>query len=353
MSVASATTSSSASLTATLTATLTPTPEPTQTLIPTITPTSTPTITPSPTPEPLPLFTSSQLRSDAEPQAYIKDDCIYLAKRWAPGSSNPGTVVVPVMFHGIVKSGHEVTDPKDISEEDFYDFMEYANSLGFKTITTEQLIDFLENNKPIPERSLFLILDDRRPGVIANQFMQVLEKYDWTLTLAYIADPNSMAWAMDEVKEMYKSGRLDVQSHSYTHTIYFTKDTTEEEIRNEIEKSTVALEQNFGKRPLAFIWPGGNFTQLSVQIARQDGYRLGFTAFSRGPLMFNWIPLGEKERQVNDPLMVLPRAWSNSIPVNLDIAVKISQEMAVDAAQRYPEEAEYFRTYCNGELPVK
>lgn len=337
----------------TLTATSTLTPEPTLTSTPTITPTATWTSTPTLTPEPLPVFSSSQLRGDVEPQAYINEGCPYLARRWAADGSSPGTVVVPVMFHSIVKAGRTVNDPKDISEDDFFNFMEYAEYLGFETITTDQLIGFLEDNRAIPERSMFMILDDRRPGVVANQFMPVLQLYDWTLTLAYIADPNSMTWAMDLVKELYQSGRLDVQSHGYSGALYMTNDSPAEDVHSEIEQSTTALEQNFGKRPLAFIWPGGNFTPFAVQVARQDGYRLGFTAFSRGPLLFNWIPLGEKERQVEDPLMVLPRAWSNSLPLNLDIAVTISQEMAADALQRFPQEAEYFRTYCGGELPAR
>lgn len=335
----------------TLTATITPSPAPTLTSTSTITPTSTLTSTPTLTPEPLPIFTSSQLRDGAEPQGYINDACTYLTRRWAADGSSPGTVVVPVMFHSIVKSGRTVNDPKDVSEDDFFNFMDYANYLGFKTITTEQLIGFLEDNRAIPERSMIMILDDRRPGVIANQFMQVLKLYDWTLTLAYIADPNTMTWAMDQVKELYQSGRLDVQSHGYSGALYITNESPAEDVHKEIEESTRALEQSFGQRPRAFIWPGGNFTPFAVQVAREDGYHLGFTAYSRGPLLFNWVPLGEKERQIGDPLMVLPRAWSNSLPVNLDVAVKISQEMAEDALQRYTQEAEYFRTYCGGELP--
>lgn len=79
---------------------------------------------------------------------------------------------------------------------------------------------------------------------------------------------------------------------------------------------------------------------------------MGFTAFARGPLMFNWIPLGAEERAVNDPLLVLPRFWSTALGVNLDLAVKISDQAKADAAERYPAEAEYYRTYCGGELPA-
>ena len=345
---------SAAPATATYTVTVSPTASSNPTLTATATHTPTPTQTPTPTktPEPLPVFTTKALRPGVVPLTYIPDACVYLNRRWAADASPPGTVVVPVMFHSIVKSGRPVTDPKDISEEQFQAFVLYANYLGFETITPQQLLGFLENNDPIPSRSMLLILDDRRPGVARDNFMPVLQANNWMLTLAYIADPNSMQWAMEEVKRLFtENGHLDVQSHGYSGQLYIIEQTTAEEIQHEIWDSTQVLESNFGQRPLAFIWPGGNFSALAVQVAREGGYRLGFTAYSRGPVMFNWVPQGELEQAIHDPRMLLPRAWSNSVNVNLDEAVKVAGQAVEEARQQYPSEAEYYRTYCGGELP--
>lgn len=284
--------------------------------------------------------------------AYMANDCQYLERRWSEDGSRPGTVVVPIMFHSIVRSGRPVNDPKDVSEEQFQGFVQTAVYLGFKTITTEQLIGFLERNEKIPERSMIIILDDRRPGVVRDHFMPVLEANDWTLTLAYIADPFSMGWAMDEIERLYTSGRLDVQSHGYSGQLYIIEQTSEDEIKNEIWESTPILEEHFSKRPMAFIWPGGNFNLQAVNIARQGGYELGFTAYSRGPVLFNWIPQGDLEQVIADPLMLLPRAWSNSAVVNLDEGIKIGDQVREDAVNRYPDEAEYYQMYCGGELPA-
>jgi hypothetical protein len=287
-----------------------------------------------------------------QPLSYLADTCLYLNRRWSLDASPPGTVVVPVMFHSIYRAGREVSDPKDIPEDQFQAFVQYANYLGFETITTAQLLDFLENNAPIPPRSMILIIDDRRPGVVREHFLPVLQTNDWKLTLAYIVDPNSMQWAMQEVQRLFtESGRLEVQSHGYTGQLYITDQTTPEEIQHEIWDSTPVIEANFGTSPLAFIWPGGNFSASAVQIARQGGYRLGFTAYSRGPLMFNWVPQGELEQAIADPLMLLPRAWSNSVNVNLDEALRISQEAVEAAKEQYPAEAAYYQTYCGAELP--
>jgi hypothetical protein len=270
--------------------------------------------------------------------------------RWSAEGSEPGTVVVPIMFHSIVQNGTRVTDLKDISADQFLDFVTYAQYMGFETITTQELLGFLTENASIPPRSMMIIVDDRRPGLIREWLMPVLEENDWTVTSAYIADPGSLTWAWDLMDQLFSLGRMDVQSHGFTGQLYIVPETPEDQIQNEIWNSTAVLEEHFGTRPIAFIWPGGNFTPLSVQIARQGGYELGFTAYSRGPLLFNWIPLGEEERAVNDPLMVLPRAWSSAVNVNLDDAVKIGEQAAAFAEQNFQTEADWYRTYCGGEI---
>jgi predicted small lipoprotein YifL len=341
----------SATATYTLTPTFTQTATQTITPIPSATPTRTTTPTLTPTLAPLNIFQSRLLRQGVQPQTVLADNCDYLRERWSSEGSVPGTVVVPIMFHSVAQDGTQLADPaKDITGEQFTNFVDYARYLGFETITTQQLVDFLTKNSPIPKRSMMIIVDDRRPGMIRDWLMPVLEENNWTATPAYIADPNSLQWAWDLMDQLYTSGRLDVQSHGYTGQLYIVPETPLSEIENEIWKSTDVLEQHFGVRPIAFIWPGGNFTPLSVQVAREGGYELGFSAYSRGPLMFNWIPLGEEERAVNDPLMVLPRAWSSAANVNLDEALIISEQAEAYAEENYPIEAAWYQTYCGGEL---
>jgi hypothetical protein len=295
-------------------------------------------------------FATKLLRQDVLPQMYLEDNCTYLRMRWSPEGSQPGTVVVPIMFHSIVQDGTQVADPKDITGKQFNNFVEYARQLGFETITTQELLEFLTSNVPIPPRSMMIIVDDRRPRLIRDWLMPVLEENDWTAISAYIADPNSLQWAWDLMAQLYASGKLDIQSHGYTGQLYIVPETPLDQIQNEIWNSTQVLVDHFGKRPIAFIWPGGNFTPLSVQVARQGGYELGFSAYSRGPLLFNWIPLGEEERAVNDPLMVLPRAWSSAVNVNLDEAVKISEQAVAFAEGNFTAEAAWYSTYCGGEI---
>ncbi len=340
--------------------TVTPSQAPTETPSPspTVTPsgTPTPTVIPSPTliPPTLPVFTTRLIRTGVLPQAYIANPCEALRLRWSQEGSLPGTVVVPIMFHSIVKDGTTIGNVMDITEQQFKDFVAYASYWGFETVTTAQLTAFLETNAPIPPRAMIMIFDDRRVGVMREHVMPVLEEQGWTATLAYITGPVVTETEWEAVKALAATGRVDVQAHGYLHTgeTYFTEFSTDEVIHQEIDNPVTVIESHFGAPPLAFIWPGGNFISRAVTVARQAGYHLGFTINSRGPVLFNWIPLGVEERAMNDPLMVLPRAWSYSATVNLYEAVQIGDLVRADAVQNYASEADYYQTYCGGELPL-
>ncbi len=305
---------------------------------------------PSPVPPPLPTFTHPLIRPGVAPGAYLSDPCEYLRRRWSPEASEPGTVVAPIMFHGIRGEGKNLLegDTMSVSAEDFKLFVNFAKNNGFVAITTHQLIGFLLRNERIPARALLMIVDDRRPGTIESHFLPELEANDWSVTLGWIiGDTKKSLW--DWIERLYASGRLDVQSHGYAHN-YITQYTSEADIRHELFDPIPVLEEHFGQRPEAFIWPGGNFTAPAVALAQEAGYTLGFTAFSRGPLMFNWIPLGEEEQAVQTPLLTLPRFWSTDLTVSLTTSIQIGEAARAAAEVNFPQEAAYYRQYCGGEL---
>lgn len=334
-----------------ITSTSTATVEPSET--PTITPTASPTATEipptiTPTPFAITSFESDALRKGVVPVNYIKDTCRYLVNRWGEGKSTPGTIVVPIMFHSVVKPGRTVVNYSDMSLAGFEYLMTKAKSMGFSTITTEELIGFLDSNEKIPEYSLLLILDDRRPGVTEEYFMPYLKSYDWTLTLAWLTTEKTSDYIWDRMERLAETGRLDVQSHGHE-SVYIQNYTPIDIVEEELFTPIGIIQEHFGNIPLAHIWSGGNFTEQSVEIAREAGYRVGFTAYSRGPLLFNWIPQGEVELTVEDPLMVLPRYWSPDLDVSLNHAVSISEEAEQHADAVKEEELLFIELYCQGQ----
>jgi peptidoglycan/xylan/chitin deacetylase (PgdA/CDA1 family) len=326
----------------------------------TVPPTSEPTATGGPTepPAPEPESFGSGLRSNIVPVSYIEDQCAYLDARWNPQGALPGTVVAPIMYHSVIEGSGVPLNNQDINRRTFEENIAVAEQLGFETITTEQLLNFLQSNAKIPPRSMIMILDDRKAGVAEEHFLPVLEENDWMLTMAWIAQadtdqrdglrPDETLW--ESIERLYATGYLDIQSHGRDH-VYITQSTDEDSIRTEIEGSILPLQEHFGVTPIAYVWPGGNYTQLALDVAREAGFELGFTVFSRGPLMFNWIPQGENELVYDDPLLLLPRFWSSAATLNLEQTAAIGDEAQSFAKENYAAEAAWFRQNCGSELP--
>lgn len=316
----------------------------------------------APTPQPiLPVpetFTSDILRSGIEPVTYIQDACTYFSHRWDPAGSLPGTVVAPVMFHSILEGDGTNDDPSAINFVQFQELVHEAERLGFETITTEQLVGFLYENQKIPARSMILILDDRRPGTAEDYFLPVNQEHHWTTTLAWIAkaDTDSRSGTRageslwESIERINDTGFFDIQSHGLNH-IYLKDYMSEETVREEIEGSIPILKDHFGITPVAYIWPGGNFTNLGIRVAHEAGFEIAFIERSYGPLQFNWVPLSERERAFDDPLMLLPRFWDTAAVVNFDQTAQIGDAAQEFAKENYPAEAAWYAQNCGAELP--
>ena len=328
-----------------------------------IPPTDSPTETPIPsptairTPPALPgMYQSPILNSLDVPRTYIDDTCTYLNAKWDPNKSAPGTVVAIVMYHGIIDG--VATRVDQISKTDSRQLLDDLHNQGFEAITTEQLLHFLENNAKIPPRSVLLLVDDRHFAQYFNtHFRPFYEKYGWHVVNGWFSiDDYTGQQALPDNISLATEGWVDYQAHGFTHWYMMTDDLSDELMMAELQGSIVGNQRNFGKKPIAFIWPGGGFGPRSVQMARELGYELGFTVNPRGPIMFNWVPLSDQkdegrpsflaEGYINDPLMTLPRYWNTDMRSHIDEIRIMGKEAAAYAEQNKAIELEYYDIVC-------
>jgi hypothetical protein len=339
-------------LTATSTQTIAP---PTATASITPSPTLTPTVTLTPLPPELPEgFISPDLNPLDYPHTYIKDTCTYLKLKWDPNNSVPGTIVMPIMIHSIIKG--EATDPEDISGERFEILARDLHGQNFSSITMEELWNFLDHNAKIPQRSFIFIVDDNRmPENYITWFRPLYEQYGWTVTNAIISDSRSDDFWNGHIA-LEQEGWLDHQAHGVLHNINITPYSTDDFIKSEIYGSIQGIQLHFNKTPIAYIWPGGGFTERGVQIAGEAGFKLGFTTLPRGPVMFNWIPLADvrdpnrefftPEGTLSNVLLVLPRFWSSDADFKIDLVRVIGQQAAAFAESNRQTELDYYNIVC-------
>ena len=291
------------------------------------------------------------------PHTYISDACQYLKAKWDPNNAAPGTIVMIVMFHSIEKATQTASDPKNVGSGDFKRLMNNLHEMGFQAINTAQLADFLDSNTKIPARSVMLIQDDRHSASNFNDwFRPYWEQWKWPVVNAWISAQGGTDPVLAENVALEQEGWVDHQAHGVVHNIPMGDSSTDAYVTGELQGSIDVLQQYYGKTPIGIIWPGGGFGIRPVQIARELGYRVGFTTHPRGPVMFNWVPLADQndpgrpyfvaENYVNDPRMVLPRYWPTQVLANLDTVRTIGEQAAAYAQQNKAVELEYYDIVC-------
>ncbi|MBI5353315.1 MAG: hypothetical protein HZB50_11805 [Chloroflexi bacterium] len=303
----------------------------------------------------LPAVYQSQFLNPLDvPHTYMQDNCLHLRNKWKPTSAAPGTVVMIIMFK-------EISNPNR-----FHKLMTELHAQNFEAITTKQFLFFMERNIRIPFRSVLLIQDGNFESKNFDEnFRPYWDSLGWPVVNGWVGHfdvPRSM---LKQNVELEKEGWVDHQSLGVTTDTVLSDDTSKTVITRELGDSLTEFADHYGKTPYAFIWPNGGFALRPVQAARQLGYQLGFTSNSRGPVMYNWVPLANvidpersqliPEGQINDPLMTLPRYSADEALDAIDFVRVMGQEAAIYQKANKSLDLNYYNVVCKstyGEIPI-
>ena len=332
-----------------------------------------------PTPEPLPtrdpnrkppelpaIYQTDLLNPIDTPHEYEQDVCTVIKNRWGSGKASPGTIVMPIMYHSIVRGESlpenmdPITKANSVTVGTHKQLINDLHDQGFTAITMEQFIAFMESNEWIPERSVLLIVDDRHSEQnYLDHFQEYYDAWGWPVINAWISAESTTQELWDGNARVEESGLVDHQSHGVVHNINMGNDSSDEFLIGELKGSIDAIEEHFHKTPRAIIWPGGGFGSRPIEVAKEYGYKVGFTVNPRGPVMYNWVPLcdvsdpGRPSYMMDgnqDPLFVLPRYWNTYASQEVDTVRQIGK-----AAQEYyysirETELEYYDIVCRPEM---
>ena len=122
-----------------------------------------------------------------------------------------------IMFHSISNA----TSGDQMSEYDFHTLMNKLHEEGFTAINTTQMADFMEHNAKIPQRSVLLVVDDRRYSQYFNlYFRKYWTDYGWPVVNAWISLDDAIGQVtLPENVALENEGWVDHQAHGYIHNI--------------------------------------------------------------------------------------------------------------------------------------
>jgi len=185
---------------------------------------------------------------------------------------------VPVlMYHSI---GTAKLNPYVVSTDRFNLDMLYLKENGFTTLSTDELYDFMVENKPIPKKSVLITFDDGYEDNYTNAF-PIIKKYNFKATIFVITgsvDKDKSYLSSAQLKEMQKNG-VDIQSHTNIHDKLGTY-TYEAQLKT-LKTSKEYIEKTLNKTVRYISYPFGSYNNDTLKAAHAAGYEMAFTTKGR------------------------------------------------------------------------
>jgi len=208
------------------------------------------------------------------------------------GLTLKGYQTVPVLsYHNF--STDRSTNKMIVTQAAFEEQMKLLKDKGYRVITLDQLLDFLDFKSQVPKKSVVITIDDgwRSAYDIA---LPILKKYGYPATLFVYVDlivgsKKTLSW--DLIQEMAKNG-IDIQGHTKTHrdlTLMDKKQTFKqyfEEIEKELSASARIIKAKVGKDVKYLSYPDGETNHLVIELVKKYGYRGAFTVKRGGNPFF-------------------------------------------------------------------
>lgn len=216
--------------------------------------TSTPTASPTPKPTPVPTPTPTPV-----PSGYCLN--------------------VPVLFYHHIQPQAEAVANKQTSVSTDVGYFErqlaYLNDHGYTSITALDLVNALRNHAGVPSKSVVVSLDDGYGDVYTNAF-PLIKRYNIKVSLmiatGLVGNSGFVTW--DQLREMKNSGLIYFVDHTWSH---YSVQNNIDKIHYEIETARSQIEGNLGQKTDLFAYPYGAFTNLEIQVLREDNFLGAFS----------------------------------------------------------------------------
>ncbi|MCF6410089.1 polysaccharide deacetylase family protein [Pseudalkalibacillus salsuginis] len=125
------------------------------------------------------------------------------------------TEIPILMYHHFTES-----ETTTVSVERFKEQMLAIKNAGYNTITDDQLYRFLYYKKPLPEKLIMITMDDSYESNYIHAY-PILKELGMKATIYIVVSDQEktpgtiphLTW--EQTEEMYKSGVMDIQSHTF------------------------------------------------------------------------------------------------------------------------------------------
>ncbi|HOA20402.1 MAG TPA: polysaccharide deacetylase family protein [Sedimentibacter sp.] len=210
---------------------------------------------------------------------------------------------IPILiYHNLTYDSSKWNDVT-ISPDKFREEMISLKKLGFTTIHFKDYIEYREKRKKLPRNPIIITFDD---GYYSNykyaypilkdlNMKATISVIGWSVGRQYNKDnitPIARHFTWAQAKEMYDSGYIDIQNHSYDlHDLnsitkgteksqYETQAEYERRFREDTLKQKKLIESNVGNEVIVYTYPYGIYNETNEKILKELGFKVTLTTES-------------------------------------------------------------------------
>lgn len=200
----------------------------------------------------------------------------------------------------------------------FVSQMHWLHDNGYQPVSVDQILAARQGGKPLPPKAVLLSFDDGFRSFYTRVY-PILKAFGWpavwapvggwvstppghTVNFGGVAEPRKQFANWEEVREMSRSGLVEIASHTYvqhegilanpegnlqpaetthrydaaTHT-YESDVAYRKRIRDDARRITEKLRQVTGKSPRVWVWPYGSANGEAISIIGKQGYKMALS----------------------------------------------------------------------------
>lgn len=142
------------------------------------------------------------------------------------GEMAEGIPLPIIMYHSVRNEGNKELGDYVITEQQMEKDLAFLKEKGYNAVVGQDLVDYVQGLKDLPEKPVFLTFDDGYESFIATVY-PLLQKYEMKATVNIIGEytdlysqsvPKHLDYAhlnWSEVRELYGSPLVEIGNHTY------------------------------------------------------------------------------------------------------------------------------------------
>lgn len=223
----------------------------------------------------------------------------------AAGNAEEPLNNLPVLMYHHITEEPERFQAATVTPDQFEEDMRHLKNLGFTTITTQDVIHYLNDHQPLPDQPVMVTIDDGYSSVYSYAY-PILKELDLKAvvniigisvgrsTHLYEGSPIIPHFTWEQAKRMQQSGHVDIQSHSFDlhhlekkQRLKQAKGTLKldnespneyaERFKKDVLRNQQFIQEHLGHPVVLYSYPYGLYNEQTEKILKEIGYIISLT----------------------------------------------------------------------------